>query len=354
MVAQACKEFRVSNDARGDVPELRRRLTEEGYLFFRKLVNPDKVMSLRRDITRVLREVGWLVADADPMDGIADVSAKCTEGDLPYNTSYHKVYKLESFHRLPHDPALVGMVEKLMGRRAIPLPGHKARIWFPKFTEHTTPLHQDFVHYQGSLQALTCWMPVGDCPVPLGPLAVLPGSHKVKKVLSHHFSLGAGGLIIDLDEQVATHPELDVPWVTTDFEAGDVLFFPALTIHRALPNVTEDRIRISLDNRYEGEGDNIAAHMLTPHMTDILPISWEEVYKDWKSDDLKYYWKKINHRAIPKYDGYAQKGFAEALELARTGDKRAILALRRTVRVHPESDDARAARAVLEEIGTQA
>jgi ectoine hydroxylase-related dioxygenase (phytanoyl-CoA dioxygenase family) len=348
---QGCREFRVSNDARDDVPELRRRLAEEGYLFFRKLVNPDKVMSLRKDITRVLREVGWLVPDADPMDGIADVSAKCTEGDLPYNTSYHKVYKLESFHRFPHDPELVGMVEKLIGRRAIPLPGHKARIWFPRFTEHTTPLHQDFVHYQGSLQAITCWMPVGDCPVALGPLAVLPGSHKVKRVLSHHFSLGAGGLIIDLDEQFKAHPELDVQWLTTDFGAGDALFFPALTIHKALPNVTEDRIRVSLDNRYEGEGDNIAAHMLEPHMNDILPISWEEVYKDWKSDDLKYYWRKIPHRAIPKYAGYSQKGFAEALELARTGDTRAILALRRTVRIHPESDDARAAKTVLEEIG---
>ena len=88
-------------------------------------MNPDKVMALRKDMTRVLRAAGWLVADADPMDGIADVSARCTEGDIGYNTVYHQVYKLESFHRLPHEPALVGMVEKLMGRKAIPLPGQE-------------------------------------------------------------------------------------------------------------------------------------------------------------------------------------------------------------------------------------
>jgi hypothetical protein len=352
-MVQGCKEFRVSNDARDDVPELRRRLAEDGYLFFRKLMNPDKIMALRKDMTRALRDGGWLVADADPMDGIADVSAKCTEGDLHYSPVYHKVYKLESFHRLPHEPEFMDLVEKLMGRRAIPLPGKKARIWFPKFTEHTTPLHQDFVHYQGSLQTLTCWHPVGDCPIELGPLAVLPGSHKVKKVLRHHFSLGAGGLIIDLEEQYRAHPELDVPWLTTNFEAGDALFFPALTVHKALPNVTEDRMRISLDNRYQGEGDNIAAHMLEPHLNDIIPISWEEVYKDWKTDDLKYYWRNIRHRRIPRYTGYMEKGFAEALELARTHDKRAILALRRTVKASPASDDAKKAKAVLDEIEAQ-
>ena len=31
----------------------------------------------------------------------------------------------------------------------IPQPQKVARLWFPKFTEHTTPIHQDFVHFQG-------------------------------------------------------------------------------------------------------------------------------------------------------------------------------------------------------------
>ena len=52
-------EFRVSNDAFDDPEELRRRLDEEGYIFFRKLQDPDKLLSLRRDMLEVLREAGW-------------------------------------------------------------------------------------------------------------------------------------------------------------------------------------------------------------------------------------------------------------------------------------------------------
>ena len=76
-------------------------------------------------------------------------------------------------------------------------------------------------------------------------------------MLDHHFALGTGGLVIREEEAAREYPELDVPWHTTNFEVGDTLFFPALTIHKAMPNWTEDRLRISLDNRYEGEGDEI-------------------------------------------------------------------------------------------------
>jgi hypothetical protein len=350
-MTQGWKEFRVSDDAKHDPVELRRRMADEGYLFFKRLLNPDPMISLRRDIMGILQGSGWLAAGTDPMEGIAEVSRRCTEGDPPYGPVYHTVYRLESFHRLPHEPDLVSMVEKLMDARTIPVPGHKARIWFPRFKEHTTPTHQDFVHYQGSLQAITCWTPVGDCPIELGPLAVLPRSHTVRKVLPHHFSLGAGGLIVRLEEEIRSFPQLDVSWHTTNFEAGDVLFFPALTVHRALPNTSEDRLRVSLDNRYQREGDRIAAHMLQPHLSDQYPLTWEEVYQDWQSDDLKYYWRRIKHREVPRYAGYARRGFDEAVELARRGDEKALLAMHRTVSGHASTDEARIARRVIEEIG---
>jgi hypothetical protein len=345
------REFRISNDAVMDGEELRRRLADEGYLFFRKLQSRDKLLALRNDITRVLMEGGWLCAGTDPMLGVADLSQRCTEGDLAYNEVYFRIQRLESFHRIPHEPELMDVTERILGTKAIPLPGKKARIWFPQFVEHTTPLHQDFVHYQGSVQTLTCWAPVGNCPIELGPLAVLPGSHKVKKVLPHHFALGAGGLIIDLKEQTLLHPELDATWLSTNFELGDTLFFPALTVHKAFPNLTADRMRISLDNRYQEVGGRIAEHQLVPHMTDVSPLSWEEVYKDWAGDELKYYWEKVPFKKIRRYWGYSRKRYDEAMILARQHDKRGILALQRTILANPTTDLAVRAKALLQEIG---
>ncbi len=339
------KELRVSNDAMDDPSELRRRMADEGYLFFKQLQNPDKMRALRQEMMATIQRVGWLIGDTDPMDAIADVTKQCTEGDLGYSAGYGEVYKLNAFHRSAHWPEVTEMVEKIVGRPIMPHPQKIARIWFPKYTEHTTPTHQDFVHFQGSFETYTCWAPVGDCPIELGGLAVIPGSHKVNRVLEHHFSLGAGSLVVDTDE----HPEIDPVWHSTNYEAGDTLIFPALTIHKALPNYTEDKLRLSLDNRYQAVGDPIAEHMLEPHGPSGL--GWDDVYATWRDDELKYYWRKYDNPVVARDWSYSDKGFAEALDMARGGNEQALYRLRQTIDNTPGTPRAEQALAVLAEMG---
>jgi hypothetical protein len=347
-MAEEIRELRVSNDAMNDPFELQRRIADEGYLFFKRLQNPDKMRELRSVMMAKIQDVGWLLPDTDPVDGIADISQQCTEGDLKYTDGYSQVYKLEAFHRAAHWPEVTEMIERIMGRPIMPHPHQIARIWFPKYTEHTTPTHQDFVHFQGNFETLTNWAPIGDCPIELGGLAVLPGSHKVERVLDHHFSLGAGGLAVDVDEE----EEIEPIWYSTDYEAGDTLIFPALMIHRALPNYTEDRLRLSLDNRYLAVGDLIADHMLDPHGP--AGLTWEEVYEDWELDEYQYYWKEYDNPVVARDTSYGERGFAEALELAREGHAQAFIRLRRTIKNDPESQAAQDARAVLGEVGVPA
>lgn len=344
-MSEVIQSLRISNDAIHDSEELQRRIADDGYLFFKRLQDPDKLLSLREKMMSRLQEVGWIIPGTDPVMGIADVSRQCTEGDNEYHEGYGRIYQMEEFHQIAHEPEITEMIAKIMGKPIMPHPQKIARLWFPKYTEHTTPTHQDFVHFQGNFETLTCWAPVGDCPKELGGLAVIPGSHRVGRVLDHHFSLGAGGLIVKPEE----HDEIEPVWHSTDYEVGDSLIFPALTIHKALPNTTEDRLRLSLDNRYQAVGDPIAEHMLEPHIPSGL--TWEEVYEGWESEDLKYYWKQYDNPVVPRDMSYTQKGFDEAIELARSGNDHAIFRLKRTAKNDPDSDFGVRAQAVLEELG---
>ncbi len=339
-MAATLQEFKASNDALDDPQELRRRLDEEGYLFIRGLQDPDQLAALRLDILRVCRDGGWIRAGTDLEEGVADISKRCTEGNNEYTEVYHEIYKLESFHRAGHFPVVLDTMAKVIGQKALAHPQKIARLWFPKYTDHTTPIHQDFVHFQGSFATYTCWTPLSDCPVELGGLAVLPGSHKIDAVHDHHFSLGAGGLAIDTDV-------LDDHWATTGYKLGDTLIFHSLTVHQALPNLTPDRLRISLDNRYSAVDQPIAAHMLEPHLVRFSSLDWEQVYQGWSSTDLQYYWRDLDLRILPKDETWVQTGFREALERARRGDEAALFALRRTIQRDPSTDQARAVREVL-------
>lgn len=336
----AFQEFRVSNDAIADPEELQRRIDAEGYLFFRALQDPDQLGALRRDILAVCREGGWLREGSELTAGIAEPSHRCTEGDFEYAQVYHEVYKLESFHRAGHWPAVLAMMQQVIGGPVLPHPQKIARLWFPQYAEHTTPIHQDFVHFQGTYQTYTCWTPVGDCPRELGGLALLSGSHRINAVHDHHFSLGAGSLAIGT-EQLAGQ------WVTTDYAIGDTLIFHSLTVHQALPNRTADRLRISLDNRYQGRDQPIAAHMLLPHLRSHHELTWDEVYRDWGSQDLQYYWRDLDLEVLPKDERWGARGFEEALSLARHGDPAARHHLTRLLKRDPDSAQARAAAAAL-------
>jgi ectoine hydroxylase-related dioxygenase (phytanoyl-CoA dioxygenase family) len=59
--------------------------------------------------------------------------------------------------------------------------------------------------------------------------------------------------------------EADAEWQTADFGIGDALFFHAYAIHKALPNLSGDRLRLSTDNRYQRKGDDIDPGALKPH-----------------------------------------------------------------------------------------
>ena len=344
--------FRVSNDALDDPAELRRRIADEGYLFLRKLQDPDKLWQLRLDVLEVIKAGGWIKPGTALADGRVDPARACTEGERAYADVYRNVQKLRSMHAAGHWPGVVDLIGELVEGPVLPHPMKIVRLWFPQYTEHTTPFHQDFVHFQSNLDVLTVWTPLGDCPLELGPLAVVEGSHKVGRVLEHHFSLGAGG------QKVTKPEERGIPRCS-DFEIGDTLIFGCLMVHGALPNETPDQVRASLDNRYQSRGLPVSEHQLNPHLVEDL--AWEELYADWPDpdDELKYYWKPFAFDVIPKDTGFGERAWAQALELAGHGDEAAILALQRAVAnetgtapaTEPATEPATAARRVLAEAG---
>ena len=81
----------------------------------------------------------------------------------------------------------------------------------------------------------------------------------------------------------------DTLWAGGDFVAGDVLICHSLTAHQGQDNESGDRLRISLDYRYQPMSHPVREDSLEPHMhfTD-----WEDIYANWDADDpLKYYWR---------------------------------------------------------------
>ena len=280
--------FVASNDLLNAPKRLRVRAHEEGYLFFRNLLDHASILRLRRDITQILDDVGWLDEGTDPTDVISTAEAKLM-GTPEFTPIYDTIQRLESFHTMAHNRELLDLAESLLGEPAMPQPSTIARVIFASRLEHTTPPHQDYILVQGTPEVWTCWIPLGACPHSLGGLAVLRGSH-LRGVLPVFEATGAGGLSIEA-------AALDGEWFSSPFELGDVLFFHSKTAHQGLPNVSGNRIRLSVDYRYQKKTDLIMEKNLGVHQG---RLTWEEVYKGWESEELQYYWRNDERESVPR------------------------------------------------------
>ena len=58
-----------SNEILDDAEQLKARLDQDGYLFFRQLIESEPLLELRREMLDVMNRNGWLVAGSELMEG---------------------------------------------------------------------------------------------------------------------------------------------------------------------------------------------------------------------------------------------------------------------------------------------
>lgn len=265
------QELTDSSPLRHDAGALRARLGQDGYLFFRGLLPVEDVRAVRRGVFDTLSDAGWLAPEAT-VDAPVPSAAAVREGGQGYVDAYVGIQRLQVFHELAHHPAVTTLMAAILDDPLLVHPRKIARTSLPKDDEYTPP-HQDYRLIQGSVDTLTCWVPLGDCPASLGSLRMLKGSH-LDGLVEADPGKGPGGLQVEVEDD-------DARWCTTDFRAGDAIVFTSLTVHGALRN-NEDHLRFSADFRYQSLLEPVLAESLSPHYSPRVP-DWDVLTRGWTS-----------------------------------------------------------------------
>jgi len=284
-----------------DRDALLNRAAIDGFLFFKRLIPREDVLALRAEMLGVVEGYGWRQHGQDSLGGLIDLDAINRVSDEQMRTdigvsiaAYDDAQRLEALHAFPHHPNLLALYRRLFDREVLVHPRHIARMITGHRAMIPTPPHQDFPLIQGTTNTWTCWIPLGDCPREHGGLSVLKGSHQLG-YLPTQLAKGAGGIAVQLCPG-------ETAWAQGDYEAGDAITFTSLTVHKALRCKVREMIRLSMDVRYQPVDQPVEERSLKPH----CELSWEEIYRNWKSDELKYYWKKQPLELIPWDDTYLQ------------------------------------------------
>lgn len=288
-------ELRDSMDIINNASALRDRMADEGYLFFRGLLGRETVLEARREILLKYATVGEI-------DGI---NHPVTDAIYSENTFIDKV-NLRAFtesvrtglayQNVVLNEKLIGFYERFFNDKV-----HPYDFRWPRFVRpgEGCGFHYDGPYMnRGTDRVFTSWTPLGDVAKIEGALIVLENSHKAHDLLRTYAQKDADR---DKIPWLSTDPiklqeRFGGRWLSTDFQAGDMLCFTMHTLHGALDNNSPiKRCRLTSDTRYQPasepvderwNGANPEAH------------GYDKVFLPglgaWNNQEFQDEWKKVD------------------------------------------------------------
>lgn len=225
------REFHICNDLLDDRHALEEFYAENGYLFFRDILDQAAVARARDAMLEIAADVFGLVEKGDP-------AARWTGRPLENWSEASSIFSGIS-RGLIEDAANMAVLEKILGEPACMVPNVQYRLYPPNGP--VTIIHQDGFYSPGIQDYRPLWIPLLPCPRDVGGLMVAVGQHK--QGYFHNIGKPAPFPI----PEGLIDPE---SWATIDYEPGDLLVVHPCSPHGGMPN-RSDRLRISFDTRVQ-------------------------------------------------------------------------------------------------------
>ena len=250
--------LRESSEHAADGAMLRERLSEDGYVFLRDVLDTQAALRVRQIIADELNRLDVIDPDADPAAQLFPARP---------GVSLYKVLagiSQEERRALTRQPELHAIFRAIFGEEAKALDHTWPRIASPGRGELP---HSDWIFMRhGTPRLYTAWIPLMDLPLSHGPLMILENSHRdnphSRQYLDmdvdrlgyfdaarfRHGAFVHGGRYSRRPDRV--REEFGTRWLSTDYRLGDVIIFSTRGLHATLDNRSKG-FRVSMDVRFQ-------------------------------------------------------------------------------------------------------
>jgi len=251
--------LRDSTQVRDDAAELKRRMTDDGYLMIRGLLDPVAVCDARLRVVDSLASRGLLDPAFAPAERVAVPGVRVSKFGFEGEDR-----RFGEVRQLVRSARAMNFFDDFLASPARAFDYIWMRLMAPG--QASAP-HCDVVYMgRGTHNFFTAWIPLTKVSLADGPLMVLEGSHLIERLRTEYANMDVdkdgnwrrlkyrhGWIFRGGDysrNPRRTSGEFGLRWLTAEFEPGDVVIFTPYTLHGSLDNHSR-RFRISLDARYQ-------------------------------------------------------------------------------------------------------
>jgi hypothetical protein len=185
------------------------------------------------------------------------------------------IYSLSTSQNILENLKKIGLKEPIVSQEPLVMLNNKNTS--RKISDWKTPIHQDWRSRQGSLNSVAIWIALVDITHDIGPIEIIPGSHK------------RGLIPAEKDEwfmQIKDEELKKDEFVSVPIKAGDAIIFSQFLIHKS-GNNTSENFRYSIQYRYDDLLESNYLKRNYPNSRGSLP-STELITPNFpKKDDLE-------------------------------------------------------------------
>lgn len=233
------RELKTANHLLGNRAALAKAFEEDGYLFFRKVLDINAVLRLRNVYLDTLREIGVVDRDSDePTWNGASLD--------DFSIRMRSLTAKEPWKGFRDDPAIRQWLREFIGEDYTWVPSIVYRVTPPGQSRATDPgsvsrfkrVHQDGYDWAG-FNFLVCWVPLMHIDHDVGGMVIAEGCHK--NGFLH--DTAAPTMFEVTQEKIPAEA-----WAWADFDPGDIVLQNVATPHTGISNQSM-HFRMSMDFR---------------------------------------------------------------------------------------------------------
>lgn len=275
-----------------DPEALHAHTRDYGYLYLPKFFKRIEIETLANQVLSLASQHGILDSARPFTDAMVPPGKAVFEEDTPaWLAFYREVLKLRALNLIAVQSQVIDLIARITSEPVFGHPRINVRFYANFPVEFASPPHRDFTWVGGSANTWTAWVPLLPTPKALGGLELVPASHRVNYEPKED---GESNELLSLAQE----------WHTNDYDVGDLVVFHSKIVHAGGGNHLENRLRVSVEARFQPIAEPIREDCLEPHWHHLGLVTWEDIYRDWPEDcTAKHFWKRLPLQITRATDG---------------------------------------------------
>jgi len=216
-------------------------LEDNGYVLIKRFLSDNELNPLLLELKNLALVFGISNEHLDSFDTIDEAFVEIVKNNKNFKPFlYDRLQQLPQLLKIPSTNKIFDLSKLILKTDRIGVwPRIQIRLDLAEDSENLIEWHTDYAYNRGTPDSYTFWLPLVPINKAMGPITMVPSSHKKEYKFITNTNTRRHSLTID-DEEIKKLNTMQID----QFQAGDLVLFHSKFLHSGMINTVKNRARL--------------------------------------------------------------------------------------------------------------